>query len=182
MRQIGCWKTPNGPPFQFSGIVRLFYPKHIFSPNGLPFNFFDILHVENSPRVLLSLFRHCETYFRKFVFSPEGPFNCDKNVDNFESLGYGADLGRSRLVLFIIPISKKWHCCPDLLKTKGLRFCYDQLDISCIMICNFGFDDTKFKIKRQSICTMWSRSDFHVSEIQRNFIDEEAIWYKAGAP
>ena len=35
----------------------------------------------------LSVFRHCETFFRKFVFSPKGSsFNCNKNVDNFGSV------------------------------------------------------------------------------------------------
>ena len=34
----------------------------------------------------LSVFRHCETFFRKFIPSPKGPpFNCDENVDNFGS-------------------------------------------------------------------------------------------------
>ena len=33
------------------------------------------------------VFRHCETFFRKFVFSPKGSsFNCNKNVDNLRSV------------------------------------------------------------------------------------------------
>ena len=36
--------------------------------------------------------------------------------------------------------------CPGLLKTNGLRSCYYHKDISGIMICNIGFDDTKLKI------------------------------------
>ena len=36
--------------------------------------------------------------------------------------------------------------CPGLLKPNGLRSCYYQMDISGIMICNIGFDDTKLKI------------------------------------
>ena len=61
------------------------------------------MDVEKSQRVLLfSFFRHCETFFQKKNFhrsSPNSPI-----LGNFEvlllflSLGYGADLGRSRLV------------------------------------------------------------------------------------
>ena len=28
----------------------------------------------------------------------------------------------------------------------GLISCYMQMDISCLMICSFGFDDTELKI------------------------------------
>ena len=118
-------------PLQLFGIVRLFF-QIFFSPKGLPFNFFDILQqigCLKSQRVPPSGFRHCEIFFSKICFFSEGsPFNCDKIVDNFESVpllasqsvhffeyckieyltfgrfllfsspGYGADLGRSRLV------------------------------------------------------------------------------------
>ena len=56
LRQIGCWKTPKGPPFSIPALWDFFYPKIIFSPKGLPFNFFDILHVEISRRVPPSTF------------------------------------------------------------------------------------------------------------------------------
>ena len=43
--------------------------------------------LENPKGSPLSVFRHCETFFRKFVFSPKGPpFTCDKNVINFGSV------------------------------------------------------------------------------------------------
>ena len=35
--------------------------------------FCDRMHVEKPQSVPLSVFWHCETFFRKFEFSPEGP-------------------------------------------------------------------------------------------------------------
>ena len=63
--------------------------------------------------VSLSVFRHCETFFRKFVFSPKGPpFNCDKNFDNFGSVpllaSTGALLG-SYFLLFRFSSTVNWH-------------------------------------------------------------------------
>ena len=41
--------------------------------------------------VPLSVFRRCETFIRKFAFSPKGsPFNCDKNDENFGSVPLSA--------------------------------------------------------------------------------------------
>ena len=107
-------ENPKGSPFQFFGIVRLF-----FSPKGPSFNFFDILQqfgclkIPNGPP--FQFFGIVRLFFENLFFSPKGPpFNCDKNVDNFGSvpllpkvfllflsLGYGADLGRSRLVSLV---------------------------------------------------------------------------------
>ena len=81
-------EKPEGSPLSVFSALR-----DIFSENKnfLPFNFLmfcDRMNVEKPRRVPpFSVFRHCETIFRKFVFSPKGPpFNCDKNVDNFGSV------------------------------------------------------------------------------------------------
>ena len=86
-RKISYMARPKGPPFQFFSALRDFFRN--FFPKGSPFNFFAVLRQKGClkiPEGPLSVFRHCETFFWKFVFSPKGPpFNCDKNVDNFGS-------------------------------------------------------------------------------------------------
>ena len=102
--QISCFACnipyqarPKGPPFQFFSALRDFFSGYFF-PKGSPLHFFCCFAtewmLENPKRSSLSVFRHCETFFRKFVFSSKGPlFNCDKNVDNFGSVPLLACLG-----------------------------------------------------------------------------------------
>ena len=75
-------KSQRVPPFSFFRHCEIFFQNENFSP----FNFLmfcDRMDVEKPQRLPPFVFRHCETFIRKF-FSPKGsPFNCDKNVDNF---------------------------------------------------------------------------------------------------
>ena len=53
--------------------------------------FCDRMDLEKPLMVPLSVFRRCETFIRKFAFSPKGsPFNCDKNDENFGSVPLSA--------------------------------------------------------------------------------------------
>ena len=109
LRQNGCWKNPKGPPFSF------FRHCEIFSENKnfCFFNFFmfcDRMDVEKPQRVPLFSFSSLWDFG-----APHGPFfsknfrflsTIKENTWHLEvfllflSLGYGADLGRSRLVFF----------------------------------------------------------------------------------
>ena len=104
-RNIQNRTRPKGPFFRHCAT---FFKKFFFTTKGPPFNFFWSFATEwmlKNPKgsSLSVFFRHCETFFQKFFFhksSPNSPI-----LGNFEvlllflSLGYGADLGRSRLVL-----------------------------------------------------------------------------------
>ena len=96
LQQIGCLKIPKAP-FQFFSVLRDFCSENLFPqlvPPSIFLLFCDRMDVEKSQRVPFSFFRHCEIFFRKFVFSPKGrPFNCDKNVDNFGSVPFSAPQG-----------------------------------------------------------------------------------------
>ena len=90
LRLNGWWKTPKGPSFQFFSALWDFFRK-LFSLQRVPLQFlwyFTTHWVFKNPKGSpLSVFRHCETFFRKFVFSQKGSsFNCNKNVDNFGSV------------------------------------------------------------------------------------------------
>ena len=90
LRLNGWWKTPKGPSFQFFSALWDFF-RNLFSLQRVPLQFlwyFTTHWVFKNPKGSpLSVFRHCETFFRKFVFSPKGSsFNCNKNVDNFGSV------------------------------------------------------------------------------------------------
>ena len=83
-------KPQKVPPFSFFSALWDFFRK-LFSHQRVPFQFlwyFTTHWVFKNPKGSpLSVFRHCETFFWKFVFSPKGsPFNCNKNVDNFGSV------------------------------------------------------------------------------------------------
>ena len=80
-------KNPKGSPFQFFGIVRLFFL--LFSLQRVPFILFDILQQNGclKPKGPPFLFFVIVRLFFPNFFSPKGPpFNCDKNVDNFGSV------------------------------------------------------------------------------------------------
>ena len=69
------FKNPKGSPLQF---LWYFTTDWVFkNPEGFPFSVFGVVRL----------------FFRKFVFSPKGPLNCDKNVDNFGSVPLLARLG-----------------------------------------------------------------------------------------
>ena len=103
-RNIQYRMRPKGPFFRHCAT---FFKKK-FSPRNAPLQFFWSFATEwmlkNPKWSSLCFFRHFETFFKKFFFhksSPNSPI-----LGNFEvlllflSLGYGADLGLSRLVSY----------------------------------------------------------------------------------
>ena len=83
--RVDVEKSQRVPPFSFSALWDFFLK--IFLSKGSPLQFlwyFTTDWVFTNPKGSpLSVFRHCETFFR-FFFSKRSPFN--KNVDNFESV------------------------------------------------------------------------------------------------
>ena len=109
-RNIQYQTRPKG---SFFLALCVFFQKNFFPTNGPPsivLKFCNKMDVEKSQRVLpFSFFRHCEAFFLFFhKSSPNSPI-----LGNFVvlllflSLGYGADLGRSR------------HVFEHLLKVTG---------------------------------------------------------------
>ena len=99
-RNIQYRTRPKGPFFRHCAT----FFKNFFSPRKAPFNFLEFcnrMDVEKSQRVLPFSFFGIVRLFKFFFHksSPNSPI-----LGNFEvlllflSLGYGADLGRSRLV------------------------------------------------------------------------------------
>ena len=98
LRQNGCWKTPKGPPFSFSALWDFFFQNLFFSPKGPLFNCDK--NVDNFGSVPL-LARHSVRFFA-FSTTVNGLLEV---LLLFSSLGYGADLGRSRLVQRLLRVS-----------------------------------------------------------------------------
>ena len=80
LRDLSEKKFPKGSPLQFFWVLRQTGYRKI--PKGPPFNFFG-----------------AETFFKKIFSAVEGNTETLMSFSLFLSLGYGADLGRSRLVL-----------------------------------------------------------------------------------
>ena len=64
-------KSQRVPPFNFAAL-RFFSEYKNFPPFSF-LMFCDRMDVEKRQRVPLSIFRHCESFFLKIVFSPKGP-------------------------------------------------------------------------------------------------------------
>ena len=99
---------PKGTPLEYFRLCETFF--EFFFTEGSPSNFliFSDRMVEKPQRVPLSFFWHCETFFKIFFHKrvPNSPILWHFEVLLvFLSLRYGADLGRSRLVLQLLNVS-----------------------------------------------------------------------------
>ena len=151
------------PSFNFFGIVRYFFENKNFPPS-IFWCFATEWMLKNAKGSLLSVFRHCETFFRKFDISPKGPpDNCDENVDNFERVillarqelaqaGPGAPLGPFFLVFQFSRTAKEntWH-----LEVLLLFMCLGYLTDLCLsrlVLCNIDYGI----LFRKRFCTFLS--------------------------